>query len=382
MSASLLHAFSLLKADIIADAMAFKPSPVWFRALAESLDNVAFRYRLSPPRGTEYVSPGVEALVGYAAEEFYADPDLALNCVVPEDRHLVERLLRAGAATISEPLVLRWRHPDGRIVCVEYRNTPVVDADGQLIAIEGIGRDITEYLAVQNRLRESEHRLRQLAASVEDSREHERARVARELHDELGQSLTALKMELARTARALMTAGINHEAIEGLQAVVGGVDVATETVRRLATSLRPPALDHLGLVAALELEAGALSQRTGIRCRVAGNRRVGTLDPAQTTSVFRIVQEALTNVVRHASASAISIRIDEVANALRIRVHDNGRGITDAQLDSPAAIGLLGMRERAETIGATLTIGSRPGRGTEVILTLSGAAGQAVEVRA
>ncbi|MBI4487267.1 MAG: PAS domain-containing protein [Acidobacteria bacterium] len=351
--------------------MAFEPSPAWFRKLAESLRDVVFRYRVADPKGTDYVSPQVFALLGRTAEEFYADPDLPLKCVHPDERHVIEGLFRGDAPTIPELLVLRWCHADQRTVTVEFRNAAVTDANGRLIAIEGVARDMTDNLAVQNRLRESEHQLRQLAASVEDAREKEREHVARELHDELGQSLTALKFELARTARALIKAGVDHESIEGLQAIVGGVEVANETVRRLATSLRPPALDHLGLVAAIELEAAALSRRTGIRCRVAGNRRVGALDPAQRTCVFRIVQEALTNVVRHASASAINIRIDEAAGALRVKVQDNGRGITDAQLDSPSAIGLLGMRERAELIGATLTIGSRPGKGTEVLLTLA-----------
>lgn len=352
--------------------MAFSPSPHWFRTLAESLDDVVFRYRVVAPKGTDYVSSQVFALTGHPAEEFYAHPDLPLTLVHPEDLPLLERLLRGELEHISQPVVLRWRHADGRIVSIECRIATAYDLSGRIIAIEGIATDVTAYLAVQDRLRESERQLRQLAASVEAARENERALVARELHDELGQSLTALKMELARTVRALMAAGINHESIEGLQAIVGGVEVATETVRRLATSLRPPALDHLGLVAAIELEAGALSKRTGIRCRVGGNRRVEGLDPGTTTSVFRIVQEALTNAVRHASASAINIRIDETADTVRITVQDNGRGITGAQRDSPFAIGLLGMRERADLIGATLTIGSRPRRGTEVVLTLAG----------
>jgi two-component system sensor histidine kinase UhpB len=351
--------------------MARSPMPDWFRTLVEGVGDIVFRYRTEPP-GLEYVSPNVFEILGHTDEEFCDDPDLPRRTVHPDDRTTVDRLLRAGLANLSKPIVLRCRHAEGRIVCIECRLAAVSDAEGHLIAIEGIGRNVTALLGVQNQLRESESQLRRLAASVEEARENERARLARELHDELGQSLTALKLELSRTVRALMKAGVDHESIEGLQAVVGGVEVATETVRRLATALRPPALDHLGLVAAIELEAGALSKRTGIRCRVMGNRRVDGLDAAKTTTVFRIVQEALTNVVRHASASAINIRIDETDDAVRIKVQDNGRGITNAQLVSPAAIGLLGMRERAELIGAKLSIGSRPRRGTEVVLTLAG----------
>jgi signal transduction histidine kinase len=313
------------------------------------------------------------------ADDFYASQGYLLwrARLHPEDAPLIERLLAGDPGMFGQPRVIRWQHPARGYISLEFRAVPVVDGEGALIAFEGIGRNVSELLSVQNKLRESERQLRKLAASVEEAREKERASVARELHDELGQSLTALKLELSRTARSLVKSGADHESIEGLQSIVGGVEVATETVRRLATALRPPALDHLGLVAAIELEAGALSKRTGIRCRVVGNRRVDALDPGKTTSVFRIVQEALTNVVRHASASAINIRIEEIANAVRIKVQDNGRGITGAQRDSPFAIGLLGMRERAELIGATLSIGSRPKRGTEVVLTLNGTNGGA-----
>ena len=354
--------------------MARIPIPDWFRTLVEGVGDIVFRYRVAPP-GLDYVSPNVLEALGHTDEEFYADPDLPRRTVHPDDRSSVAGLLRDGVTNLSKPIVLRCRHAEGRIVYMECRLAPVTDTEGRLVALEGIGRNVTEILAVQNRLRESEQQLRKLAASVEDARESERARLSRELHDELGQSLTALKLELSRTVRALVKVGVDHESIEGIQAIVGGVEVATETVRRLATALRPPALDHLGLVAAIELEAGALSKRTGIRCRVIGNRRVDRLDAAKTTTVFRIVQEALTNVVRHASASAINIHIDETDNTVQIKVQDNGRGIANAQLVSPSAIGLLGMRERAELIGATLSIGSRPRRGTEVVLTLGGSGG-------
>ena len=144
-------------------------------------------------------------------------------------------------------------------------------------------------------------------------------------------------------------------------------------MRRLATSLRPPALDHLGLVAAIELEAAALARRTGLRCRVVGNRRIARLDPAHTTAVFRIVQEALTNAVRHASASAISIAINGTSASTSLTVQDNGRGVTDAQLTDPRAIGIVGMRERAELIGASLTVTSKPGKGTTVSMVIASA---------
>jgi diguanylate cyclase len=162
-----------------------------------------------------------------------------------------------------------------------------------------------------------------------------------------------------------LKAGIRHELVERLQTIVGGVDVATETVRDLATRLRPPALDHLGLTAAIELEAAAISKRTGLRCRVIGNRKTDSLDRVQATALFRITQEALTNAARHATASAVTIAINQSRAVTSLRIRDNGIGMTEQQING-GGIGLLGMRERAELIGARFTITSKPGRGTSV----------------
>jgi len=283
-----------------------------------------------------------------------------------EDRGpCLERYLAAFHAREPFELECRVRRADGVFRWILGRGAPRYDIGGRFAGYIGSCLDVTE-------LKESERQMRQLAASLESAREHERTNVARELHDDLGQTLTALKLEVSRTVKELMQQGIQRDSIDRLQSLVGGIELAHETVRRIATSLRPPALDHLGLVAAIELEAAALARRTGIRCRVIGNRRVPTLHPAQTTAVFRIVQEALTNVLRHASASAIGVRIDGSSRSISVEIRDNGRGIVDEPVGNrTAAIGLLGMRERAEMIGATLSIRSRKGKGTVVSLSLA-----------
>ena len=348
-----------------------------FRLLAEHARDAVYRYRVTPPRGSEYVSPGILDLTGHTPEEFYADADLGVKSVHPDDRHLVAQALQDDTSQLRELVVVRWIHPNGRIVWAEHRRVAVRDDQGRLIAIEGIGRNVTERVETQqrllesdSRLRESESHLRRLAAGLEDARETERTRIARELHDELGQSLTSIKIQLARTARALVKQGLEPAAIDGLQSIVGGVDVATESVRRLATSLRPPPLDHLGLVAAIELEAASLARPSGLRLRITGNRRVKNLDDAHATAVFRIVQEALTNVVRHAAASAITVSINGSTRDTSVTVRDNGRGMSDQHLPGPKAIGLLGMAERSELIGATLTVSSMPGKGTTVSIRI------------
>jgi two-component system sensor histidine kinase UhpB len=340
-----------------------------FQRLLENARDVVYRYRVTPPRGYDYINSACLALTGHAPEEFYANPDLILSCVHPDDRPLVSEAFQDNPAKLQLAIQLRWVHPDGKIVWADHQRVPILDPTGRLIAIEGVVRDITTSLETQNRLRESESQLRRLAAGLESAREAERARLSRELHDELGQTLTILKIDMTRTVRALLPLRLAPEMIDRLQSMVGTIDVATETVRQLATTLRPPALDHLGLAAAIGLEAAAVSRRTGLRCRVTGSLRTGAMTTEQTTAVFRIVQEALTNVVRHAGASAIRIAMRQTATTISVKVHDNGRGISEHALDDRASIGLVGMRERAELIGGQLLITSRRGKGTAVVIT-------------
>jgi PAS domain S-box-containing protein len=348
---------------------ALQSSESRFRLLAENAQDVIYRYRVAPTRGVEYVSSAVLAITGHRPEEFYADPNLAAKIVHPDDRpHVMAD--QQDAAKLHESLILRWIHPDGRIVWAEHRRVKILDEAGRVIAIEGVGRDVTERLQIQNRLRESEGQLRQLAGRLNSAREAERAHVARELHDELGQTLTGLKLEFTRTMRELMAQTKNPEMIDRVQSMVGGIELATEMVRDLATSLRPPALDHLGLAAAIELEAAGMTRRTGVRCRITGTLKNPPLTPEQTIAVFRMVQEALTNVVRHAEASAVKIVMRQTASATSVTIQDNGRGISAEAIGDPASIGLLGMRERADLVGAVLSITTAPGKGTAVLITV------------
>jgi PAS domain S-box-containing protein len=349
---------------------ALQGSETRFRLIAENAQDVIYRYRVAPPRGYEYISSASLAITGRKPEEFYADPDLGVKIVHPDDRPLVQMAYQQDPAKLRESVILRWMHPGGRVVCAEHRRVKILDNDGRVVAIEGVGRDVTERLEIQNRLRESEGQLRQLAARLNSAVEVERAHVARELHNELGQTLTGLKFEFTRTIRQLMAETSKPEIIDRVQSIVGGIDLATEMVRGLASSLRPPALDHLGLAAAIELEAAGLSRRTGMRCRVSGTLNAPHLTSAQIIAIFRIVQEALTNVVRHADASAVKIVMRQTPRAASLKIQDNGRGITAAALGDPASIGLLGMRERADLVGATLSISAAPGKGTTVLIAV------------
>ena len=214
----------------------------------------------------------------------------------------------------------------------------------------------------------SRAQFRGLAARVARAREEERAAVARQLHDELGQELTALKFELVHTAALLIEAGLPRNLIDRLQSLIGVVEVTTSAVRRIAHDLRPPALDHLGLAAAVEFEAAAVARRTGMRCRVSSLPHGSHLDLAQATAAFRVFQEAMTNIARHANAGTVRIRLSEARRMFTMEIQDDGRGITKAQMSHASSIGLLGMREAVEPLGGTIAVTGQRGKGTRVVV--------------
>jgi signal transduction histidine kinase len=216
------------------------------------------------------------------------------------------------------------------------------------------------------------HGLHSLALRLELAREEERARVARELHDELGQVLTSLKLEFTWLVDQLRKndpkPGV--QLVNKLQASIGLIEVSIQSVRQISSDLRPAVLDHLGLREAVEWAATKFEARTGIRCRVAWTLKNEPADRSRQLALFRILQEALTNVLRHAHAGAVRISVRDVGTNLMLIIRDNGRGITKAELSSVDSIGLLGMRERARLLGGRVTIAGAPGRGTTVTVTV------------
>ncbi len=332
--------------------------------LIASARDMAYRLRLVPTQGFDYVVGAVEAITGHTPQQFYDDPSLSQRALHPEDRAIA--LAHTDADQLANPdVVVRWVHPSGAIVWAEHRRRPVFDASGHIIAIEGIARDVTQQVEIQQRLRESEEQMRQLAGRLQTAREEERAHVARELHDELGQTLTALKLEIGRTNAALKVHRLAPVVVDRMQSLMGLSEIGLATVKRIATDLRPPALDHLGLAEAIEWEALAFKARSGLRCHVRANKGTTRLTREQQTAVFRIFQEALTNVARHAGASAITVTLTE-RDHFDLRIKDNGKGITDTQAADPRAIGLIGMRERVALIGGTFHIAGHRGKGTTI----------------
>lgn len=226
-----------------------------------------------------------------------------------------------------------------------------------------------EHKRAAEELRQSHEQLRALSTYLQRVREEERTRIAREVHDELGQALTSCKLDLAWIASKLPRDLKPLQ--EKARALTEHIDATIQTVRRIATELRPGVLDHLGLVAALEWQANEFQNRTGIRCDVQSNLREVLLDQNLSTTLFRIFQETLTNIIRHAGATQVDVNLRQVDRAVRMDVRDNGRGITREDINNTTSMGILGMRERAMLLGGTFRIGrSHQGKGTAVSVTI------------
>jgi len=229
-------------------------------------------------------------------------------------------------------------------------------------------REIAERRLAEEHLRESEENLRALAAHLESVREEERTRIAREIHDELGQSLTGLKMDLTWLTSRLP--GNQKQLIEKTESIFGLIDETIRSVRRIASGLRPEVLDQLGIAAAIGWQAKDFQKRTGIRCKVGLPRDALALEQERATAVFRIFQEVLTNVARHANATKVVVDLRREDGELALEVADNGKGFVHAEIDSSKSLGLLGMRERAAALGGKITIDGERGRGTRVMVSI------------
>jgi signal transduction histidine kinase len=229
-------------------------------------------------------------------------------------------------------------------------------------------RDITERKRAEIADRESLDQLRNLSARLEAAREQERTRIAREIHDELGHALTVLKMDSAWLAERI---GIADPSLtERAHAMSALIERTIGTIRQIATELRPSILDDLGLLAALEWEGAELGRRTGINTRVRGPREPPALDDEHATAIFRIFQEALTNVARHSGAKTVRATLSKTEKDIVLEVIDDGRGFEPAALANPRSLGIVGMRERARILGGTLHLEGRPGAGARLWVTM------------
>jgi two-component system sensor histidine kinase UhpB len=221
----------------------------------------------------------------------------------------------------------------------------------------------------EERIRKSRERLRNLSGRLQSLLEEERMRISREIHDQLGQALTALKLELSLVRRSLVSGGLAEPSAK-VHEIEQAVNRIIRTVRKIATDLRPGILDELGVAAAIEWMAKDFQKRTGIGCKVTLREADKISDTVSATAIFRIVQEALTNVVRHAAASQVNVSLEKKDDTLVLEVRDNGIGIMEGQIFNSKSLGLVGIRERVLLLGGETEISGKPGEGTLLRVTV------------
>lgn len=317
-------------------------------------------------------NPMAEQVFGVSAMEAIGAP---LSRFIPERFRAAhaKHVDQFGVTGVSERQMGRQRvlfglRANGEEFPIEASISQIRDASGKLYTV--MLRDITERLHAENALKQSREELRELSANLQNVREEEKTRIARELHDDLGQQLTALKMDLSVVEQQLRMPG-HAQPGEGVQSHLQGmrrlIDATVASVRRIAADLRPVMLDDLGLVPAIEWLANDFTNRYGIDVERHIETGGLTFTSAGATTLFRIVQEALTNVARHADATRVALRLDIEEGFCVLRVADNGRG---AAPGGPAhedkSFGLIGIRERAHMLGGTVTIDTALARGFSI----------------
>ncbi len=288
-----------------------------------------------------------------------------LALVHPEDRPRVREFWRDAVA--REPYDVDYRIiVDGTTKWILGRSHVEFDEQGVARRAFGTVQDITERKKAEEEIRDSREQFRQLSAHLQSSREEERKSLAREIHDELAQSLTALKMDLTWLGGRL--GPDQAPLLEKNRSAVELIDGTIDRVTRICRELRPDILDDLGLASALEWLANDFQERTGIQCKLLIDPEAISPDSDRATTVFRIFQETLTNVLRHAKATRVEVGLRASDDALILEVADNGKGISEEDMEKSGSFGIIGMQERASLYQGIVSIEGRPEEGTTVIV--------------
>src|SRR5712691_814931 len=385
---------------------ALRESEERFRLLIQGIQEYAL-FQLDPRGRVVSWNAGAERLKGYRAEEiigkhfslFYPREDVIRG--TPEQNleeaaqrgqsvHEGWRLRKDGSLFWGNVVITALRDPKGNLLgfakltrdvterrereetLTKAKELPELRVEQRAAVLTRVNEELRVEIAERERAEEqfkaSLDQLRALAARLQSVREEERTSIAREIHDELGQACTAIKMDLALIGRKTTKRQTHLRAKADSASRL--IDDMIVTLRRIASELRPRTLDDLGLTAALESQAQEFEARTGIHCRVALPEEPLTLDDERSTAIFRIFQESLTNVARHAHATRVEARMEKEADQLIFQVHDNGKGFDPEEAKARMSLGLVGMQERALLLNGELKVEGVPGAGTTLALRI------------
>jgi len=368
------HALLLAVADDLtleqAAAQALAHSQARFDAIVRNTPGLVYQFMLYPDGRMEFpwLSEGCSALLGLSVLELQHDASLFEELILPEDRQGYLDCMRASRDALS---AWNW---EGRIWIDAFKDVKWINlratphrVDGGAVQWDGIMSNISASKQEQEEVVRSRARLAELTEHIEQVKEQERTRIAREIHDDLGGNLTAIKMALSMMAARLPAD--QPQLLDKANYLDDLVDRTIEAVHRISLDLRPRMLD-LGIVAALEWQAREFEKQMGIACVFRGPGEDIALDDDHTAALFRIFQEALTNIAKHAGATRVMVSLRREHEHLTLSICDNGRGIAPADRLKPQSFGLRGMSERAKALGGTLALSAAPGGGTMVAIEI------------
>lgn len=266
-----------------------------------------------------------------------------------------------------QEMVFQWLDANDAVHYLSVSGQPAFSAEGRFKGYRGVMKDVTEKIRSEKELARSNAALRELSAAQQAFREAERKKIARELHDELAQLLASSRMELCLLQRDLQPASRSHQRLDAVDRMIGS---SILSLRKLATDLRPSSLDEGGLYYAMRALLKSVSENTGIECQLLADETELTMDEPLSTTIFRLVEECVNNIDRHADASKAVVQICRNENAVEIRVQDDGKGIRQEEIYKKKAFGLMEMRERVRKMKGRIDISGFPGKGTCIAISL------------
>ena len=354
---------------------ALKESEARFRTIASNIPGMVYQMILEASGGFvfTYVSEGAFALLGVRPRVLRDQPSFFLDLIAPDDRVSFHQGMTESATTLT---AWNW---EGRILIGDEREVKWINLrasprsiEGGAVQWEGIMWNITKSKIAEHEILGSRQQLQALSSHLETVKERERANIAREIHDDIGGTLTAIKIDLLWLANRVPPE--RADLLDKVSSLEGLVDQAMTTSTRIARDLRPSILDF-GVVAAIEWQTQDFRKRLGIECQLTCDEGDIELDPDVAMAVFRIFQETLTNISKHAGATRVQITIGTRGDWIVLQVADNGRGMARQDLLKPRSFGIRGMRERARYFGGDVDVKSGPGQGTTVTMRVPLTAG-------
>ena len=349
---------------------ALQKSETLFQAITSNLPGVVFQFLLTANNQTtfSYVSDASETLLGLLPKKLMDNPKLFPELILPDDRESYHQLLITSAEQLS---TWNWEgciqvKGDSDIKWISLRATPRKVSDSTT-AWDGIMINITRNKLAEREIARSREQLAELSSYLQKVKEQERARIAREIHDDIGGTLAAIKCELFLCMDTTLRKSEFYQ--QKARSIESLVDRVIDSTRRISLDLRPGILD-CGIVAAVQWQAKEFSDRTSIACKVScGNDEI-SLDADLAIAIFRAFQETLTNISKHAHATRVQVKLVELDKLILLEVIDNGRGITNVDMEKQNSFGIRGMRERCQQLKGNFHISGTPEKGTKVTILI------------